>query len=217
MYFGSALTQVIPTRVVRQDADGLLLWVAGGTPLWRMARPDGQPLRDVPRESWPEAMEPNEWFGRGVLQWLPTGTDHAVWWFWGDDGAFDSWYVNLERHVVWPDGRGVDVVDQELDGVVTPDRRWTWKDEASFAAKTGHPAFWSAAEAAAVRAEGERVRAIAEAGASPFDGTWCDFRPDPGWSVPNRPETGWNHPAVLPLTSVSGGGGLGIAARSPMP
>lgn len=213
MYFGSALTQVIPARVVRRDAEGLLLWIAGGTPVWRTARPGGRALRDVPREQWPTAMEPDEWFGHGVLQWLPAGADHAVWWFWRGDGAFDSWYVNLERHAVWPDGTGVDVVDQELDGVVTPDHRWTWKDEESFAAKTGHPAFWSAAEAAAVRAEGDRVRALAEAGAAPFDGTWCDFRPDPSWSVPERPASGWDRPAVLPLTVDVPGGEVGFAAR----
>lgn len=215
MYFGSALTQVIPARVVRHDAAGLLLWVAGGSGVWRLRGRDGTPLRDVPRDGWPTEMRPDEWFGYGVLEWLPTGVDHAVWWFWTDEGAFRSWYVNLERHAVWVDGAlaGVDVVDQELDGVVSPDHRWTWKDEESFAAKTGHPAFWSAPEAAAVRAEGERVRAIAEAGAAPFDGTWCDFRPEPAWSVPDRPAVGWDRPPALPLTGDISGGEVGFAAR----
>ena len=40
---------------------------------------------------------------------------------------------------------------------------------------------------AAVRAEGERLVKLTEAGEFPFDGTMTDFRPDPGWPVPARP------------------------------
>jgi uncharacterized protein DUF402 len=215
MYFGSALAQVIPARVVRHDPAGLMVWVAGGSGVWRLRGPGGEPLRDRPREQWPTELGHDVWFGHGVLEWLPVAADHAVWWCWTDGGVFDGWYVNLERHAVWTDGplAGVDIVDQELDGVVTPDHRWTWKDEESFADKTGHPAFWSASEAAAVRAEGERVRALAEAGAAPFDGTWCDFRPAPTWSVPERPAGGWDRPAALPLTADVPGGEVGFAAR----
>ncbi|MGA8112493.1 MAG: DUF402 domain-containing protein [Actinocatenispora sp.] len=202
-YFGSALSQVTPVRVVRHDEDGLLTWLAPGTPLWRLTSPDG-PLRDVPREQWPTRLVPASWSGNGILQWTPPDAAHAVWWFWRADGStdvagFEAWYVNLERHEVCLDDRtaGIDVVDQELDGVLSADRRWVWKDEESFADKTGHPAFWSAAEAEAVRAEGERVRAVAEAGGAPFDGRWCDFTPAPDWTLPERPAYGWDRAALL--------------------
>ncbi|WP_203653846.1 DUF402 domain-containing protein, partial [Actinocatenispora rupis] len=136
----------------------------------------------------------------------PPGGDHSVWWFTTDGGAFAGWYVNLERHVVRTDGdlAGIDAVDQELDGWVAPDRVWHWKDEESFAAKTGDPAFWSADEALAVRAEGERLRSLAEAGAPPFDGTWCDWRPDPSWALPTLPSGSLDAPPALPLTRPSG-------------
>jgi len=43
-----------------------------------------------------------------------------------------------------------------------------------------------------IRAEGERVIADIEAARFPFDGTWCDFRPDPAWPTPVLPSTGWD-------------------------
>lgn len=205
-YFGSALSQVAPVRVVRHDAAGLLTWLAVDTPLWRLRGPDGAPLRDRPREQWPSQLSADTWSGNGILQLMPPETAHAVWWFWraGEPvgaATFRGWYVNLERHVVWADGEraGIDVVDQELDGWLSPDRAWSWKDEESFADKTGHERFWSAAEAASVRAEGERVRAVAESSGAPFDGSWCDFMPDSSWSLPARPARGLDRPPALDL------------------
>ena len=37
------------------------------------------------------------------------------------------------------------------------------------------------------RAEGERVIARVEAGQSPFDSEWLDWRPDPAWPLPTLP------------------------------
>ncbi|WP_344319222.1 DUF402 domain-containing protein [Actinocatenispora thailandica] len=192
IYFGGALCQVIPARVLRHDADELVVWVAGGTPVLRRRGVSGRALRDVPRDQWPTDLQPAEWTGSGVLRRYLPGADHSVWWFFADGGpsgpdSFAGWYVNLERHELWPDGAGIDVVDQELDGWVTPDHAWQWKDEESFAAKIGDPGFFTAAEAALVRAEGERVQPVAERAGFPFDGTWCDFRPDPSWSLPDLP------------------------------
>ncbi|BCJ34791.1 hypothetical protein Athai_22940 [Actinocatenispora thailandica] len=159
IYFGGALCQVIPARVLRHDADELVVWVAGGTPVLRRRGVSGRALRDVPRDQWPTDLQPAEWTGSGVLRRYLPGADHSVWWFFADGGpsgpdSFAGWYVNLERHELWPDGAGIDVVDQELDGWVTPDHAWQWKDEESFAAKIGDPGFFTAAEAALVRAEG---------------------------------------------------------------
>jgi hypothetical protein len=196
IYFGGALCQVIPARVLRHDADELVVWVAGGTPVLRRRGRSGRALRDVPRAAWPSELTPAEWTGSGVVRRYQPRVDHSVWWFFADAGpsgpdSFEGWYVNLERHRLWSDGTaaGIDVVDQELDGWVTPDHAWHWKDEESFAAKIGDPGFFNAAEAALVRAEGERVRPIAERAGIPFDGTWCDFRPDPSWPLPQRPGT----------------------------
>jgi hypothetical protein len=128
--------------------------------------------------------------GEGILQWFPPDRSAAsVWWFF-DDGEFHGWYVNLEAPAVrWPGG--VDTTDHALDLWVEPDRTWTWKDEGEFAERTGHPWYWTAAEAAGIRATGERMAARVEAGAFPFDGSWCDFTPDPQWTVPGL-AAGWD-------------------------
>jgi hypothetical protein len=87
-------------------------------------------------------------------------------------------------------------VDQDLDIWVTPDRSWRWKDEAEFAERLGFPENYWVSDEAAVRAEGRRVVKLIEAGEFPFDGTWCDFAPDPQWTVPAQLPAGWDRPAA---------------------
>ena len=48
----------------------------------------------------------------------------------------------------------------------------------------------------AVRAEGQRVIKLAEAGEFPFDGTWCDFAPAAGLGRPDELPPGWDRPPV---------------------
>ncbi len=45
-----------------------------------------------------------------------------------------------------------------------------------------------------MRAEGERLLRLVETGAFPFDGTWCDFQPDPSWRTPATLPPGWDRP-----------------------
>jgi hypothetical protein len=47
---------------------------------------------------------------------------------------------------------------------------------------------------AAVRAEGERLIKIAEAGQFPFDGTMTDYQPDPSWPIPAEMPPWWESP-----------------------
>ncbi|MFJ8754045.1 hypothetical protein ACIREO_32675 [Streptomyces sp. NPDC102441] len=79
------------------------------------------------------------------------------------------------------------MTDHELDVTVAADRSRRWKDERSFAEKTGHPAYWPAEQAVAIRTERERVVRLAESRTCPFDGTWSDFRPPSHWTPPPPP------------------------------
>jgi predicted RNA-binding protein associated with RNAse of E/G family len=122
-----------------------------------------------------------------------------VWFFRDDRDRFTEWYVNLEERALrWDDGdvAGVDVVDQDLDIVVAPDRTWRWKDEDEFAERLALPEHYWVQDEAAVRAEGRRVVKLIEAGEFPFDGTWTDFVPDPTWPVPRSLPPGWNRPPL---------------------
>ena len=128
----------------------------------------------------------------------PPDRAYSVWWFF-TDVAFTGWYVNLEDpYVRWvgPGCAGVDTSDRALDLVVEPDRTWQWKDDEEFVARTGHPLYWTAAQAEQIRATGRDVISLIEAGTFPFDGTWCDFRPDSTWTVPGLP-AGHDRPRAL--------------------
>lgn len=191
---------VRPARVVGDDERGLLVWIARDTPVVNEVADDGRNVRAMPfAEFVTQSYRPSvgRWNGPPLLKFLPAGAAHSVWWFRDDEGRFTNWYVNLEEPGVrWDDGEvaGVDIVDQDLDIVVRPDRTWAWKDEEEFVERLGFPEHYWVADEAAVRAEGERVIKMVEAGEFPFDGTWTDFVPDPAWHPPAALPEGWNRP-----------------------
>ncbi|WP_329039457.1 DUF402 domain-containing protein [Streptomyces sp. NBC_00178] len=189
LFIGGHLSSSVPVRLVERTDEGQLLWLETGTPMWRTELPGGAHLRDIPPEERPAdgyPLKAGRWSLGSALIHQPTAAGHAVFWFFGRRKRFRGWYVNLEhrRH----HGEDIDVADHELDITVARNHGWRWKDERSFDEKTGHPAYWSQAEAAAIRAEGERVVRLAEARAFPFDGSWCDFEPPSHWPVPPRPQ-----------------------------
>jgi protein associated with RNAse G/E len=184
-----SLVLVMPEREVSEDERGLLTWRPIGTPFLIRRTTDGRDRREIPfRErhtvSW--QLTPMTWTGRHVLHLFRPGRAHSVWWMFRPDFTLDCWYVNLEAPPArWPGG--VDTFDHALDIVARPDQTWKWKDEDEYLERIGHPAYWDAAQAAEIRAEGERVVADIEAARFPFDGSWLDFRPDPSWSLPELP------------------------------
>ncbi|MEU2589103.1 DUF402 domain-containing protein [Streptomyces avermitilis] len=191
LYLGGHLSTCTPVRVVESGPEGLLLWLAVGSPAWHAVLPPGAHLRDIPPEERPADGYPlraGHWHRGNALIHQPADASHAVWWLFSSrdgSGGFSGWYVNLERHR--RDADDIDVLDLELDVTVRPDRTWEWKDEESFAAKTGHPSYWTPREAEDIRAEGHRVARLAESGVFPFDGTWCDFTPPSSWALPELP------------------------------
>ncbi|QNE75952.1 DUF402 domain-containing protein [Streptomyces finlayi] len=187
LFIGGHLSSSVPVRLVERTVEGQLVWLESGTPMWRTKLPGGAHLRDIPPQKRPAHGYPltaDRWPMGSALIHQPTGAAHAVFWLFGRKQKFRGWYVNLEHRA--HHGEDIDVTDHELDINVAPDRSWRWKDEQSFADKTGHPAYWSADEAVAIRAEGVRVTRLAETGAFPFDGSCCDFQPPRHWSTPRR-------------------------------
>jgi hypothetical protein len=170
-------------RVVRDDDRGTLIWQAIGSQVMHRTTLDGAPIRPlslVERLSAPTMLSPTAWYGSNVLIWTTPAEAYSVWWFFEPDGTFEGWYVNLEAPARrWSDC--LDITDHELDMWVEPDRSWSWKDEDELAERVGHPDFWTVTEGDAIRAAGERVVPLIEAGTYPFDGTFTDFTPDPDW------------------------------------
>lgn len=184
-----SLGTVHPSRVLEDDGDQLLCWVLDGTPIRVTTSPDGRHPRQMPldeRFSGPRKPARSVWSGTSTLRLVFERHWSSVWWFFDSAGQFRNWYVNLEI----PLGRvGNEVrrVDGVLDLLVFPDGSWSWKDahEVEAALRAGR---FGTAELDRLRSEGERMIKLAEVGGFPFDGTYCDARPDPEWSLPSLPE-----------------------------
>jgi predicted RNA-binding protein associated with RNAse of E/G family len=199
-FHGHRLGLLKTALVIADDERGLRLWVPHGAPMLDRKAVDGRGLRAMPFSEWLETetkLWEVRWNGPGVVKLLPPGEDHSIWLFRTDAGEFKGWYVNLEESGVrWDDGHvaGVDIVDQDLDIWVEPDRTWRWKDEDEFAERLAYPRDYWVRDGDAVRAEGERVVKKIGAGDFPFDGSLLDFIPDPRWTVPATVPAGWDRP-----------------------
>lgn len=180
--------QADSVRVVGDDGRGLLTWLARGSQVVRRANLTGQSVRKLPLDEQlrvPKIHVLSSSTDRDVLWLNPQQSPYAIAWSFVD-GEFEGWYINLQT----PARRwwgGIDIHDHALDVLVAADRTWQWKDEDEFAERTGHPLFWDEAGAAIIRGEAERLIGLAGAGQFPFDGTWCDFRPDPAWRPTELP------------------------------
>ena len=172
----------LPMRVVA-DSDAVVLYLADGTDA-KWAYVDGIPIREVGLErrfssKWHAG--DHRWTGAHVLMVKPAGRPFSIWHFFSSGWDFEGWYVNLET----PYRRtpiGFDTRDHTLDIVVDPNGSWRWKDEDELEVAIEHGHF-SPADAAAIRAEGERV--LAE---WPFPTGWEGWRADPVWPVPRLPD-----------------------------
>ena len=183
-----SLGTVHPARVVEDAPDRTLCWVPAGTPIRITTSPDGRKPRELPmheRFSGVRVPALSVWHGTPTLRMVSAWHWSSVWWFFEPDGEFRNWYVNLEVPL-GRDATGVDRVDGVLDLEVFPGGRWAWKDEDELA-----PALAAGrideAHLRRLRSEGERMAGLAEAGRFPFDGSYCDARPDPSWPLPTLP------------------------------
>jgi protein associated with RNAse G/E len=193
------LSRVWVGHLAAEDARATWIWVPAGSAHRDLGHADGRHLRQVPFEEWPsvpKAYDQRPW-STDVLMMHPREGDFSVWFFRTPSGELTHWYVNLERPAVrWTDGdlTGLDTIDYDLDVVVRPDLSWSWKDNDEFVERLGHPDVYWVDDEQAVRAEGERIIKLAEAGEFPFDGTMLDYRPDPNWTIPTTMPIGWDRP-----------------------
>jgi hypothetical protein len=170
--------RAVACRLVEERADGLLvLWHPEGTPAEIPVDDAGRRLRIPGGADWRLQRELSVGESLGLVR---LGSRWSLWHEWRD-GRFSHWYVNFER-----DQRrtpvGIDLVDEKLDFVVSPDGGVRWKDEDELveAARCGY------LDEADVRAEAAKVLDD-----PPWPTGWEGWRPDPAWNVPTLPE-GWD-------------------------
>ena len=132
-----------------------------------------------------------------MLRVIPPGAEHAVEMHFdaGTSAPFAPWHdgegwlrgykVNLQSRYVRT-SIGIDTTDNRLDLVMGSELRWQRKDDAQLTAAV-EAGLTFVHEAAAFRAEAERVAADIEARRAPFDGSWSQWRPDPRWPLPALP------------------------------
>jgi len=184
----------IPCRVVRDTPDLAALYLCPGTHGRRRKGHRGGSGRQLLPGGGTGAYEDYVWHTNRALFLHRPGEAHSVGVCWREaDGAFQYWYVNLEdpwrRSPV-----GFDMWDHALDLVVAPDlRSWEWKDEDEFA-RWQEVGIISPAQAAAIRAEGERAIAAVTRRASPYCDGWERWRPDPRWAPLTALPTTWDLP-----------------------
>jgi len=177
----------LPLYVISHSEHQLVAYLAEGTETAAPVIADGRGLRDVAlEERWahPRISVPRPWRRSDLVMIFPRNRRHSLWVF-HEGGKHVGWYVNLEAPHVYGD-RTISTRDGILDIWVSADTgEPVWKDEDEFAMAVTVGRL-SKDEAAALRAEGERV--IAE---RPWPTGWENWRPPNGWERPQLPAD-WN-------------------------
>ncbi|HYM97058.1 MAG TPA: DUF402 domain-containing protein [Candidatus Sulfotelmatobacter sp.] len=133
-------------------------------------------------------LEDHEW-DVSTLWLIEDGAWHAVWVSFLPDGRHLGWYVNFQE----PYRRtatGFLAMDLMLDVIVSPDRKWRWKDQDEFDSVVA-AGLYPEATVLAVHREADLVVKRIESGSTPFDRTWPGWRPRADWGVPSLP-VGWD-------------------------
>jgi hypothetical protein len=168
---------VMPTRVVLDEPELLVVFVVPGTPL------------EFPEHHWPHKSGRTHWRGNGKLLMHRPGEAYSVDLYWhGEERRFAGWYLNLQD----PFRRtslGFDTLDHELDYWAPAEGGWSERDREDFERQTAEGKY-SPELAERVRRQGKEIEAMLTAGTTWWDPVWADFTPDPDWPVPTLP-TGW--------------------------
>jgi predicted RNA-binding protein associated with RNAse of E/G family len=194
-YWRHQLVTVRPVTVVEDSETLLALYSHAGAPLLTGAMRNRQKISLEQRvRVYLSDEQPllSDGAGRAnVLTLTPPRANHSVWLFWDRDWNLIAWYVNLQP----PFRRtphGVVTGDYLLDLMVTPDLRWSWKDEDEFEAVCTAGVFTDD-ERRGIREEGLRMVERIESRQWPFDSEWPQWRPDPSWPVPALPDDWQRH------------------------
>ena len=175
-----------PHTVVEDTAERVVLFIRPGIEGRLIPRDEADYLERFEAGVDPE---PHVWAQNRVLRLMRFGESHSLDLFWDDaSGDFLGWYVNLQTPLQ-RSALGFDCLDHALDVWIEPDGAWQWKDEDDLE-RCVELGIFSPAEAAEIRAEGERVvSALPEL----LPTGWEDWRPDPAWPAPTLPPR-WDVP-----------------------
>jgi hypothetical protein len=170
----------MPTICVEDSDEVLALYLPSGAQFGfterRLPAPFEHPWRD----------NHTHWYGHGKLMLQRPGEAHSVdVFFEGQPRRFAGWYFNLQD----PFRRtplGVDTLDHELDlWWPAGADRYEWKDVELFAQRITEGRY--PGREAEIRAEGDRIAALLDAGQRWWHDKWSTWVPDPAWTAPDLP------------------------------
>jgi hypothetical protein len=174
-----------PLRVIEHTPELLVTYMPANTIVSVPMLADGRGLRDVPldeRWSHPRTSLRRPWTGTELIQLFPLGRAYSIWVVRSTSNAMVGWYVNLEdMHELG--ANTITTQDHVLDIWVpaeTGEPLWKDEDELEAATRVGR---LTAEQAAAIRAEGERVWRE-----RPWPTGWEDWRAPAEWTTPELPE-----------------------------
>jgi predicted RNA-binding protein associated with RNAse of E/G family len=175
--FRGRLLYCTPGWLLEETAAQVVTALVPGAQTLQLVTPRAKVIRAVADCREQTAIVP--WHTNRVVWLMPFNAAHAIGHFWNEaSNQFLGYYINLQAPLRRT-SVGFDSCDHVLDIVIAPDGSWRWKDEDEFeeAIQVG---LFSPAEAADVRAEGERV-----IGGLPglLPTGWENWRSPPHWSV----------------------------------
>jgi hypothetical protein len=184
--------------VVLEDSNELIaVYMPEGTKLWRW---------NIEQQQF---REPNISRGDSIRLFFPgkryevslfyeTGSEpapHVEYFFPGVTGRFYGWKIDLASPFVRTEV-GIDMIDETLDIMVSPDGSFRWKDEDQMAIFV-ELGMYSSEEAGAIRSIGDEVIDLIERRLPPFDERWREWHPEARLKLGQVPEA-WPH---LPVPS----------------
>jgi protein associated with RNAse G/E len=107
--------------------------------------------------------------------------------FWnGQSNEFLCYYINFQL----PFRRNqfaVDTLDLDLDLIINPDFSYHWKDVDDYQEAIANDIIFPEWRDGIEQAKQDVFEKL-ERRQYPFDGSWLNWEPDPGWSPPTLPE-----------------------------
>lgn len=184
------VSNALPTIVIRDDDDVLAVYVAKGSPFKNnYAVPPDQRVASL-ATLVPSGQRPflDSVWQNTMIRLYFEGRGFSVWALFDEQGAFASWYCNLEAPYVRTP-IGIDTRDLALDIVADPARNWQWKDKDEFERRL-ELGIDTPAHQARVRAAASELIDRLEHNHSPFSDGWQDWRPPADWQIRSMP-TNW--------------------------
>ena len=140
---------------------------------------------DFPHNDW--KMKKYLWRTNRLLLVLEPEKYYSTMYFWNDENnKFLCYYINFQLPFK-RNHASIDTLDLELDLIIRPDFNHEWKDLDDYQ-KAVEQGIILPEYMYRIDSEKPEIFDKLEKRQYPFDGSWLDWMPDPGWTPPQLPK-----------------------------